>query len=253
MLGGVFILKHFYGFLCSSILVCLSYWIIFSFLAPLLSATEVIIPYGLHPFDICQKNPDLWELLKIVYRITFVFSYFILFYLLYLFFSKYFSHWYKRFFTSHSFQDKNDLNYRSDELSLVIGADETSQKLILLPESGLYQNFLITGTIGSGKTSSAMYPFTRQFLSYKALHRADPIGMLILDVKGNYFRQVETYAKEFHLLDDLIVLGISHPVFYNPLHKPNLKPAVLANRIKTVLTLFSENNSESYWLDKAKH
>lgn len=252
ILGGVFILKHFYGLLCSVIFVCFSYCIVFSFLSPLFTATEVIIPYGLHPFDICQKNPDLWQLLKTVYRITFIFSYFLLFYLFYLFVIHHFSSWYHRFFPSSSFQDKQTLVENSNELNLVIGSDEKSQKLVVLPESGLYQNFLITGTIGSGKTSSAMYPFTHQFLSYKALHPNDPIGMLILDVKGNYFRQVETYAKKFHLLDDLIVLGISHPVFYNPLHKPNLKPSVLANRIKTVLTLFSENNSESYWLDKAE-
>lgn len=31
-----------------------------------------------------------------------------------------------------------------------------------------------------------------------------------------------------------------------------MKPHVLANRLKTILTLFSENNSESYWLDKAE-
>ena len=36
------------------------------------------------------------------------------------------------------------------------------------------------------------------------------------------------------------------------MHKPNLKPLVLANRLKTILTLFSENNTESYWLDKAE-
>ncbi len=76
--------------------------------------------------------------------------------------------------------------------------------------------------------------------------------MLILDVKGNYFNQVKKYAKTFNLLDDLIVLSLNSKVFYNPLHKPNLKPQVLANRLKTILLLFSENNSESYWLDKAE-
>ena len=36
------------------------------------------------------------------------------------------------------------------------------------------------------------------------------------------------------------------------MHKPNLTPIVLANRLKTILLLFSENNSESFWLDKAE-
>ena len=48
----------------------------------------------------------------------------------------------------------------------------------------------------------------------------------------------------------LISLGGKYK--YNPLHKPNLKPTVLANRLKTILLLFSPNNSESYWLDKVE-
>ena len=78
------------------------------------------------------------------------------------------------------------------------------------------------------------------------------LGMLILDVKGNYYKQVYEYAKKYEILDDLIVIGLGSNVFYNPLHKPHLKPQVLANRLKTILLLFSENNSESYWLDKAE-
>lgn len=116
----------------------------------------------------------------------------------------------------------------------------------------MYQNFLITGTIGSGKTSSAMYPFTQQLLEYNSKNINDKIGMLILDVKGNYYEKVKEYAKFYNLENDLIVIGLNSNNFYNPLDKPNLKPIVLANRLKTILTLFSENNSESYWLDKAE-
>ena len=118
---------------------------------------------------------------------------------------------------------------------------------------GLYQNFLITGTIGSGKTSSAMYPFTNQFLRYNSCVSQDKkMGMLILDVKGTYYNQVKNYAQKYGLLDDLIVLELNSNICYNPLHKPKLKPQVLANRLKTILMLFSENNTESYWLDKAE-
>ena len=31
-----------------------------------------------------------------------------------------------------------------------------------------------------------------------------------------------------------------------------MKPQILANRLKTILLLFSENNSESFWLDEAE-
>ena len=97
-----------------------------------------------------------------------------------------------------------------------------------------------------------MYPFTRQLLQYNSNNLNKKIGMLILDVKGNYYKQVLEYSKKFNLTKDLIVLELGSNVFYNPLHKPHLKAKVLANRLKTILLLFSENNSESYWLDKAE-
>ena len=97
-----------------------------------------------------------------------------------------------------------------------------------------------------------MYPFTRQLLAFNSINPDKKIGMLILDVKGNYYKQIKEYCKKYKLEKDLIVLVLGSNVFYNPLHKPNLKAQVLANRLKTILLLFSENNSESYWLDKAE-
>ena len=76
--------------------------------------------------------------------------------------------------------------------------------------------------------------------------------MLILDVKGNFYKQVKKYARSANRLDDLIIVGLGGEVRYNPLDKPHLSPIVLANRLKTILTLFSGNSNESYWLDKAE-
>ena len=77
-------------------------------------------------------------------------------------------------------------------------------------------------------------------------------GMLILDVKGNFFKQVLNYAKKYNRENDVIVIGLDSNVRYNPLDKPTLNPSVLANRLKTILELFSPNNTESYWLDTAQ-
>ena len=96
-----------------------------------------------------------------------------------------------------------------------------------------------------------MYPFTKQFLEYNKKSNKK-IGMLILDVKGNYYSQVKKYTKDLNLENDLIIIQLNSNIFYNPLHKPDLKPQILANRIKTILTLFSENNTESFWLDKVE-
>lgn len=97
-----------------------------------------------------------------------------------------------------------------------------------------------------------MYPFTKQLISFCCNNKNKKLGMLILDVKGNYYQKVLEFAKEFGREDDVIVIELDGQFFYNPLHKPNLKPSILANRLKTILMLFSKNNSESYWLDKAE-
>ena len=115
------------------------------------------------------------------------------------------------------------------------------------PEKSLYQNFLITGTIGTGKTSSAMYPFTEQLIA-----NDNQLPMLILDVKGNYYLKVTELCEKYKRSDDLIVIELDGLFKYNPLHKPDLKASVLADRLKTILLLFSPNNSESYWIDKAE-
>ena len=119
-----------------------------------------------------------------------------------------------------------------------------------IPEKSLYQNILITGTIGTGKTSAAMYPFTRQLIEYKSNNAEEKLGMLILDVKGNYFSKVSEFASIYKREKDLIIIDLSGTVRYNPLDKPHLNASVLADRLKTILLLFSPNNSEDFWLDK---
>ena len=231
----------------------------FKIFRPIYEATEVIIPYGIHPFDICTKNPELWQIIKITYIFTSSISFFLIGHFVYTRIILKLIQFLKNI-KSNSIEKNNknkiaNKNMKSNNfkksLFLKVGKDE-NKNIVYIPESGLYQNFLITGTIGSGKTSSAMYPFTRQLLEYNSNNLNNKIGMLILDVKGNYYKQVLEYVKKYHLEEDLIVLELNSNVYYNPLHKPNLKAQVLANRLKTILLLFSENNSESYWLDKAE-
>lgn len=93
-----------------------------------------------------------------------------------------------------------------------------------------------------------MYPFLEQLIKYDKPN----LGMLILDVKGNFFKQVLKYAEEYNRTEDIIVISLESDVRYNPLHKPDLNPSVLANRLKTILELFSPQTSESYWLDKVQ-
>ena len=138
-------------------------------------ANEVIITYGLHPFDICTKNPELWNYIKIAYIFTFIFSNIIISNFIY-----------SRFFCKFNFfnpkekkisQKNNKHEKDKTKLQLLIGYDKNKKCDTYIPESGLYQNFLITGTIGSGKTSSAMYPFTKQLLEYNSNNPSNKIGI----------------------------------------------------------------------------
>ena len=234
------LLKRVFYFFCFIGIISI---ILIIILFPLYSASSVIIPYAIHPFDICKKNLNLWITLKRAYVLVSFISYSIIFNSIYNFFN-------------HKHLNKNEKKSKSQKinynnLNLLIGKNINNDD-VYIEESGLYQNILITGTIGSGKTSSAMYPFTKQLIEYKSNNSMEKICMLILDVKGNYYTKVKEFALNCNRQDDVIVIDANGTFKYNPLDKPNLKASVLANRLKTILTLFSSNNGETYWLDKCE-
>ena len=147
----------------------------FKLFYPIFVSKEVIISYGIHPFDICSQNPDLWKILKFSYVICCLFSNFI--------FGNFI---YNRIlikfkFFQNQYNSKKPCNFSyiptsENCLNLLIGHDSNNCK-IFIPEKGLYQNFLVTGTIGSGKTSSCMYPFTRQLIEFNSKNPKKKIGI----------------------------------------------------------------------------
>ena len=202
----------------------------------------ILIDFAIHPFNICEKYPNLWYFIKTSYTISYGFSILIVSNFIYsLLFSK----------KQTKITNIENTPSSNSQLNLLVGQDQNNN-YIYITEKGLYQNILITGTIGSGKTSSAMYPFTKQLIEYKSNNLKEKLGLLILDVKGNYYKQVELYCNLYNRKNDLIVISLDGNIKYNPLDKPNLKPHILANRLKTILTLFSSQNGEQYWLDKVE-
>ena len=224
----------------SIIFTIISFLIYFHFFKLIYNSEIIVISFAIHPFNICEKNQNLWNIIKTLSIIFYMFSNFTIFFSIS-----------KILFKKRKKIINNKNKYSKNNLSLLIGKDENNNSVII-PEKSLYQNILITGTIGTGKTSSAMYPFTKQLIEYKSNNTKEKLGMLILDVKGNYYLQVKKYCKTYKREDDLIVIDLSGNIKFNPLHKPNLKASVLANRLKTILLLFSPNNTESFWLDKVE-
>lgn len=214
---------------------------IFFYFKEIFTSNYILIDFAIHPFNICENYIDLWNFIKISYIFFVTFSTVIIINLIY------------SFIFSKQIKKSNisSASLSHSELNLIIGKDKNTNEIIL-EENGLYQNILITGTIGTGKTSSAMYPFTEQLLKFKANFPKEKLGMLVLDVKGNYHSQVKKYCEKYNRIHDFMVLSLDGTIKYNPLDKPNLKASILANRLKTILTLFSNNNGEAYWLEKVE-
>ena len=126
--------------------------------------------------------------------------------------SKFSKRFYKRLPMSHKQFSQSQKNEFKKDLSLFLGNSANTYDDILIPEKGLYQNILITGAIGSGKTSSAMYPITKQLISYRANAPNEKLGMLILDVKGNYYSQVLEFSKLYNRQNDVISIQIGRKV-----------------------------------------
>lgn len=120
-----------------------------------------------------------------------------------------------------------------------------NEKIVYLPYLGLYQNILITGSIGSGKTSAAITNILDGLLK-------NNMSGLIIDIKGNFVNIIENVAKKYNMLDKVVKFTLDSDIKYNPLNR-EISEIELSNMLKKVLMLISKNNnSDSFWLDKVE-
>lgn len=223
---------------------CIFSIIFLKILSPVFDSNNINIFFAIHPFNICDKFPVFWCNLKKIYVIFCIVSCFIISDFSFSIFS------FLCINHKHISKSSNLRNYKNDDNSVYLGKNSNNLP-IYIPISGLYQNMLVTGSIGSGKTSSLLYPITEQLLQMNFLGKYKS-AFLILDVKGNYHKFVKNVCLDCFHLSDLIIINLGNSITYNPLDKPNLKPHVLANRLKSILLLFSPQQTESYWIDKAE-
>jgi hypothetical protein len=117
---------------------------------------------------------------------------------------------------------------------------------LTLPERGLYTGTLIVGAIGSGKTSACMYPYVEQLLAFC---RSDPVRKaagLVLEVKGDFCRQVRDILTRHGRSDDYVEVSLDSPYRYNPLHN-DLDAYALAYGIATLMTNLFGRGKEPFW------
>jgi hypothetical protein len=143
---------------------------------------------------------------------------------------------------------------KRDQLFLVLGEVHNPRKpgpsktprWLTVPERGLFTGIAVFGAVGSGKTSSCLYPFAEQILSYKALNKDERIGGLVLEVKGDFCRRVKEILERAGRGEDYIELSLDSEYRYNPLHN-NLDAYALAFSIASLLNNLFGRGKEPFW------
>jgi hypothetical protein len=117
---------------------------------------------------------------------------------------------------------------------------------LVIPERGLYTGMFIVGAIGSGKTSACMYPYVEQLLTYRAGEPASKLAGLVLEVKGDFCREVREILTRHGRADDYVEVSLDSPYRYNPLHN-ELDAYALAYGIATLMTNLFGRGKEPFW------
>ena len=131
----------------------LLFLIIINIFKPIFNARELIFPYAITKFDMISKFPKVWFYIKLIYCISCFFNIFLAV-----------NSIYKFFLIKKSNKEninKIETNINFENFKLFLGNNTVTKNKIYIPEKGLYQNILITGTIGSRKNLILYVPFLK--------------------------------------------------------------------------------------------
>jgi hypothetical protein len=143
---------------------------------------------------------------------------------------------------------------KRDRLFVVLGEVHNPRKRgpsdspwwLAVPERGLFTGIAVFGAVGSGKTSSCLYPFAEQILAYKAVDKDERIGGLVLEVKGDFCRRVKEILERHGRPEDYIEISLDSDYRYNPLHN-DLDAYALAFSIASLLNNLFGRGKEPFW------
>ena len=139
-------------------------------------------------------------------------------------------------------------------LTLVLGETHFATTLgraptptwLTIPQRGLYTGVMILGAVGTGKTSACMYPYVEQLLRWKANDPDHKLGGLVLEVKGDFCRQMRRMLAAANRQGDYLEIGLDTGVCYNPLHN-DLDPYAVAYAIAGLLNNLFGRSKEPFW------
>jgi len=117
---------------------------------------------------------------------------------------------------------------------------------LTIPQRGLYTGVMILGAVGTGKTSACMYPYVEQLLRWRAQDPDRKVGGLVLEVKGDFCRQLRGMLAAARRDNDYLEIGLDTGVCYNPLHN-DLDPYAVAYAIGSLLNNLFGRSKEPFW------
>jgi len=117
---------------------------------------------------------------------------------------------------------------------------------LTIPQRGLYTGVMIVGAVGTGKTSACMYPYVDQLLRWRAEDPDRKVGGLVLEVKGDFCRQLRQMLAATNRAGDYLEVGLDTGVCYNPLHN-DLDPYAVAYAIASLLNNLFGRSKEPFW------
>jgi TraM recognition site of TraD and TraG len=115
-----------------------------------------------------------------------------------------------------------------------------------IPERGLYTGIAVIGAIGSGKTQALILPAMRQLFAYRAQDPERKLSGVVLEVKGDLCRQVESILEECGRRQDYVEVSLYGNIRYNPLNN-DLDPYAQAYNISSVITAIWGRGKEPFW------
>ena len=146
------------------------------------------------------------------------------------------------------------------ELKLVIGEihdkDGTRKEKpewLVMDKKGLYTGMLVLGATGTGKTSACAYPFLEQLAAYRRGDCEGRIGGLVLDVKGDFWKEAAAILKRNGRNEDIVMIEPGSGYYFNPIHYPALDAKIIAERLYSVLENMNsgDGRQDSFWKDKS--
>lgn len=152
---------------------------------------------------------------------------------------------------SRKFVEKITNNYKTEtdakqNIKDYVIAKNEDDEVVTITDEAMYKNVLITGSIGSGKTSGAISNITYHLIKSGK-------GGLILDVKGNFVDTVKAMCTKLDRLSDLKIISMADKCFY-PILQTGIEPLEQAYKVKQIITLLSVGtSSDPYWLDKVEN